>query len=69
MIEAMARKAPFPLQIEDKSPYFMMADLGYICTQSLRNEKFLEVAYAIGDDSNGIRTLSFGGSTELIPLK
>ena len=69
MIEAVIGEALFPLQIENKCPDFMLADLSYIFAFPVGGEKFEKVVHAVGNDGDGIGAFTFGSGTELVTMK
>jgi len=62
-------ETPLPLQVEDKCPDFILADLGYIGAHPLKGEEICKVAYAVGNDGNGIGALPLSGGAELVTMK
>ena len=69
MVEAVIGEASFLLQIKNKCPDFILADLSYIFALPLGSEKVEKVIYAVGDNGNGIEAFAFSSCAELIALK
>ena len=52
--EAMAAEASLLLQVEDKGPELIGADIGYIGGKALGHEELFEIADASGNDGYGL---------------
>ena len=57
------------LKMENEPPNFVLTDLSYIFALPFGNQEALKVAHAAGDDGDGTRAFTFGGSTKLITMK
>jgi hypothetical protein len=62
-------KAPLPLQIENERPHLPSTYLSDISTQAVAAEEIMEVAYAIGDNGDGVAAFTLGCGTESVTLK
>lgn len=69
LVQGMIIKATLLLEIENEGPDIKGGNLSHICTGLVSGEKLLQVAYAAGDDGDGVGTLTIGGSIQPITMK
>ena len=69
MVETVIGETPLLLEVEDKCPDFVPADLPHIGAHAFRGEEIVKVSGTMGNNGNSIGAFPLGSSAELIAVK
>jgi hypothetical protein len=69
MVETVIRETLLLLEVEDKCPDFVPADLPHIGAHAFRGEEIVKIAGAVDNNGNSIGAFPFGSSAEPIAVK
>jgi len=69
VVETVIGETSLLLEVEDKCPDFVPADLPHIGAHAFRGEEIVKVACAVGNNGNSIGAFPLGSSAELIAMK